>query len=177
MKSSLLIATAMIVGVVAAFAVDIDSDYDRAADLSQLRSFSFKEQTKRALNDPLKNNDLAERRLRNALETNLEAVGILKNDASPDFVIAYTAALQPKYDVTTSGRFRLGGGRAWVNESTQAMAIVDFLDAKTGAIVWRGYMSGTLSNPDKSEEKLRDAVKKLIARFAKDQKQQKQRKG
>jgi hypothetical protein len=49
---------------------------------------------------------------------------------------------------------------------------VDFLDAQTGKLVWRGSAKTTLGEPEESEARINRAIKKLIERFAKDRKQQ-----
>jgi hypothetical protein len=157
-----------------ALAADIKSDYDRSADLSQLKTFRFLSQTPRAANDPLAHNELVDKRLRSAIQQNLESLGLAQNAGAADFAITYRAVIQKQLRITASGGpYRFAGGTAWADDVYEGTVIVDFTDAKTGGLVWRGYVTTTLGRPDKSEEKINKDIKKLIARFAKDRKNQK----
>jgi len=63
-------------------------------------------------------------------------------------------------------------GRVWVDQYAEGTAIVEFRDSKSGELVWRGFVTGTV-DPDKSDEKISKGIKKLIERFAKDREKQK----
>jgi hypothetical protein len=166
---TLFVATVLVLATVA-YAAEIRSDYDRSANLSDLKSFRF-EQTQRRASDPLAHNELVDKRLRNALKQSLEGMG-LTEDATSDFTISYRAAIQKQLRVTTSGTgpWRWNGGQAWADEVYEGTVIVDFENAKTGELVWRGYVTTTLGNPEKSEARINKDIKKLIERFAKDRK-------
>ena len=153
-----------------AFAVEVKSDYDRSFDLQKLRSFKFSNQSQRPAKDALANNDLAAKRVRNALENNLGALGIAQQEHA-DFEVAYYATVDKQAQITTSGRPRWGAGTVWIDEYLQGTAIIEFRDAKSGELVWRGYVTGTV-DPDKSEEKINKGIKKLVERFAKDRERQ-----
>ena len=157
-----------------AFCADIKSDYDRTADLSRLKNFRFVSQTPRPINDPLGHNELVDKRLRSAIQQNLESLGLSQNAGAADFAITYRALIQKQLRITTTGgRYRFAGGTAWADGVYEGTVIVDFTDARTGELVWRGYVTTTLGRPDKSEAKINKDIKKLIERFGKDRKQQK----
>ena len=75
----------------------------------------------------------------------------------------------------TTGRPRWGAGSVWIDHYLEGTAIVEFREAKSGELVWRGFVTGTV-DPNKSEQNIRNGIKKLIGRFAKDREKQ-QRKG
>jgi hypothetical protein len=154
-----------------AFAVEVKSDYDRSFDLQKLRSFKFSDQSQRPPKDALAHNELAAKRLRNAIQNNLAALGMGQQHAEADFEVAYYATLEKQAQITTSGRPRWGAGTVWIDEYVQGTAIVEFRDVKSGELVWRGFVTGTV-DPDKSEQKINKGIKKLIERFAKDRERQ-----
>jgi predicted DNA-binding transcriptional regulator len=166
--------TALILAAVSSFAAETRSDYDRSVDLTRLKAFTFMDQSRRLPGDPLASNRLADKRLHAAIENNLQAQGMQKDAAQADFVVAYsvTVTKKPRISATGYGPFRFSGGQVWVDEEIEGDAMVDFLDAQTGELIWRGYIRATIGKPEKSEKQINDAIKKLIDKFAKDRKQQ-----
>ena len=160
---------------ICAAATETKSDYDHSYNLRTLQSFKFADQSQRAANDALRGNDLDERRISSAIQENLAALGIKENTADPSFIVAFYAGAQKQTQISTSGYgpLRWGAGNVWVNQSLEGTAIVDFIDAKTNQVVWRGFVSRTV-DPNKSDENIRKDIKKLIERFSKDRQQQQQ---
>jgi Domain of unknown function (DUF4136) len=154
----------------AALAAEVKSDYDRSYSLERMRSFSFVAQTKGSSVDALAGDELAAKRVQNAIELNLIAAGLSK-DQNADFTVSYRAVLRNQAQVSTSGFPRLGAGRVWVDSYTVGTVIVEFRDAKSGDLVWRGLVSDTV-DANKGEEKINNGIKKLITRFAKDREKQ-----
>ena len=174
MKSATRTLLAVIALAICAAATETKSDYDHGYNLGTLQSFKFADQSQRAANDALRGNDLNERRIRSAIQENLSGMGIQENAADPSFIVAFYAGTQKQAQISTSGYgpLRWGAGNVWVNQSLEGTAVVDFIDAKTNQVVWRGFVSRTV-DPNKSDENIRKAIKKLIERFAKDRQQQK----
>lgn len=154
----------------ASFAADIKSDYDHGYSLEKLRYFRFAEIAQRSPADALAGDEIVLKRLRNAIERNLISAGYA-HVANADFVVTYQAVLRNQAQVTTSGFPRLGGGRVWVDNYTLGTVIVEFRDAKSGDLVWRGLVSGAI-DPNKSEEKINDGIRKLFEHFQKDREHQ-----
>lgn len=153
------------------FATEVKSDYDRNFNLANLHSFRFSDQTRRGPKDALAANELVAKRLHTAIQNNLVALGMEQQDARPDFEIAYYAGVRNRTQVTTSGLPRLGLGNVWVDQYAEGTAIVEFRDAKSGDLIWRGFVTEAI-DPNKSEEKINKGIKKLIERFAKDREKQ-----
>lgn len=155
-----------------AVAADVKSDYDSSFDLSKLQSFRFSDPGRRNPKDVLATDELAAKRLRSAIQDNLVALGIPEQAGAADFEVSYFATLRNQAQVTTSGRPRWGMGSVWVNQYVEGTAIVEFRDSRSGELVWRGFVTGTV-DPEKSEEKINKGIKKLIEQFGKDRAKQK----
>jgi hypothetical protein len=177
MKIAKLLLLTCALAVASAFAAETRSDYDRAVDLTKLKSFTFVDQSRRLAGDPLASNKLADKRLHAAIENNLEAQGMRKEGTEADFVVAYsvTVTKKPRISGTGYGPFRFNGGQIWVDDEIEGDAMVDFLDPQTGDLIWRGYIRATIGKPEKSEKQINDAIKKLVDKFMKDRKQQAER--
>lgn len=173
MKLAILLLAATLSIAAPAFGAEIHSDYDRGAALTQLKSFRFAEMPRPA-SDPLAQNELVDRRLRNAIQQNLESLGINQTTTGAHFTIDYRVLIQKRLHVTTinNGPSPWRRGQAWTDVVNEGTLVVDFLDARTGKLVWRGSATTTLGHPEESEARINRAIKKLIERFAKDQKQQ-----
>jgi Domain of unknown function (DUF4136) len=155
----------------AACAAEVKSDYDRSFSLSNLRSFKFLDQTQRSAKDALAENELAAKRIQSVIQKNLVGLGMEQREITVDFMIVYYAGLRNRAQITTSGRPLWPGGRIWVDQYAEGTAIVEFRDAKSGDLIWRGLVTEAV-DPNKSEEKFNKAIKKLIERFVKDREKQ-----
>jgi hypothetical protein len=155
----------------AVLAVEVKSDYDRAYMLDKLYSFHFADPPQRSGKDALASDELVAKRIQNALKKNLLAAGFAQT-ATPDFSVNYYLVVRNQARVETFGRPRLGLGSIHVDNYTEGTAIVEFRDAKAGELVWRGVLTGAV-DPNKSEEKINQGMKKLVERFIKDRERQK----
>jgi len=155
--------------VVSASAQSVQSDYDRSFRFSELKTFSFAIQ-RRGANDPLATDSLNDGRIRNGLESQLIDSGFKIETERPDFVIAYYVTTKNKLNVQDFGYGppRWFGGRdIRVNQYSEGTLMVDFIDARTNQVIWRGRASGTLEMKG-VEKKISKSVEKLIKQYIKD---------
>jgi len=155
--------------VVSASAQSVQSDYDRSFRFSELKTFSFVIQ-RRGANDPLATDSLNDGRIRNGLESQLIDSGFKIETERPDFVIAYYVTTKNKLNVQDFGYGppRWFGGRdIRVNQYSEGTLMVDFIDARTNQVIWRGRASGTLEMKG-VEKKISKSVEKLIKQYIKD---------
>ncbi|MBK8464216.1 MAG: DUF4136 domain-containing protein [Chloracidobacterium sp.] len=139
----------------------VTSTYDEDANLSRLRTFVFKEQKRERL-DRLATDTLTEKKIKEALSDELEAGGYrpAAEGISPDFLISFLVGTRDKND-------ERGRDKSYV----QGSLIVDFFDAETDGLVWRGIASGIVGQDavdlKLTEEKVKRAAKLLMELFAK----------
>ena len=79
-----------------AMAAEVKSDYDRTYSLSRLRFFRFVALTSKSPVDALAGDELAAKRVRNAIESNLIAAGLSK-EPNADFTVSYRAVLRAMF--------------------------------------------------------------------------------
>src|ERR1700745_1886626 len=155
----------------ASFAQNVKTDYDRNADFSQYKTYSW-EQVK--TQDPL-NVD----RIKNAVNAELAAKGWTQVDSGGDVSIM---AMEITHNQQTLNTFYdgFGGGWGWrrfggggfgeattTTETYKVGTIVgDLFDTKTKQLIWRGAESDTLSNnSDKNIKNLDKGVEKMFKKF------------
>jgi len=147
-------------------------DYDKMADFAKFKTYAFKDGTK--VGDPL-----IDKRIVTALETELAAKGLTKNDTKPDLVVVYHVAFDKQKDITaynTGGYggygYRWGGG--WgttdvrVNEILVGTMVVDMVDASKQEMVWRGMgvkEVDTQAKPEKRDKSINSAVQKILKNY------------
>jgi uncharacterized protein DUF4136 len=155
--------------VTSAAAQSVQSDFDRTFQFSNLKSFSFAVQ-RRGATDPLAGDTLNDGRIKTGLESNLSANGFTMETEKPDFVIAYYVTTKNKLSVQDYGY----GPPRWfgsrdirVNQYSEGTLMVDFVDARTNQVIWRGRASGTLEMKG-VDKKISKSTEKLVKQFVKD---------
>ena len=152
-----------------AAAQSVQSDFDRTFQSSNLKTFSFAVQ-RRGATDPLSTDSLNDGRIRTGLESQLIANGFRMETGKADFVIAYYVKTKNKLSVQDYGYGppRWFGGRdIRVNQDTEGTLMVDFIDARTNQVVWRGRAVGTLDMKG-VDKKISKSTEKLVKQFVKD---------
>lgn len=152
-----------------AAAQSVQSDFDRTFQFSNLKTFRFAVQ-RRGATDPLSTDSLNDGRIRTGLESQLIANGFHMETEKADFVIAYYVKTKNKLSVQDYGNGppRWFGGRdIRVNQDTEGTLMVDFIDARTNQVVWRGRAVGTLDMKG-VDKKISKSTEKLVKQFVKD---------
>jgi hypothetical protein len=153
-------------------AQSVKSDYDKATDFAKYRTFSFKKGTDAPT-------PFAQQRIEGAVAAQLKERGIVPGDSPDLYVYTHTKIdKQQRVDVTSFGYGGYPGWGGWgggfgsssvmVTDVPIGTVMVDLVDAKTQALVWRGVASDTLSSnptPEKSEKRINKAMAKLFDKF------------
>jgi hypothetical protein len=156
----------------ASFAQQVKTDYDRNANFSQYKTYSWqKVQTQDALWVD---------RIKEAVNAALTAKGLTLVESGGDVAIV---AIEATQDQRTLNTFYdgMGGGWRWrgfggFGEATTTVdtykvgtLVVDLFDAHTKTLIWRGSSSDTLSDKsDKNIKALDKGVQKMFDHFPPD---------
>ena len=166
-----LIGLFLAVFAATASAQQVKTDFDRAANFDQYKTYSWENVKTKA--------PLDVERIKNAVNAALAAKGWTQVDSGGDVsVVAIEITrnqqtLNTFYDGMGGGwgwrRFGGGGfGEATTTTETYKVGtvVVDLFDAKTKQLVWRGSSSNTLSNnSDKNIKNLDKGVDKMFKHF------------
>jgi Domain of unknown function (DUF4136) len=149
-------------------AQDVSYDYDTDADFSQLKSYAWIQGTN--LSD-----ELNHKRVVNAIDTQLAAKGLQKvaRRDGPDLLVAYHASFNRNLQINASGwggyrLSRIRSGTATVEEVPVGTLVVDLVNAKSKAIVWRGTATKQVdvkASPEKREKNINKAAEKLFKKY------------
>jgi hypothetical protein len=118
------------------------------------------------------------KRIRNAVNDQLRAKGRTEATENQDFLIAMQLSGKTTYGGSTAvgasvgipvgraGTISVGGGKSKPKEKTEGTLVLDFLNAKTQALVWRATATAAVQ-PKRSPEEQQQAINQVIAELLK----------
>ena len=175
MRNAMLALATCIVIVGCAAPLTMDFDYDTAADFAALKTYDWMPATGNAAAD-----ELLVKRIRNAVDSQLQAKGHALAAGNPDFLIAMQLSGKTAYGgsagvgvsvgipVGRAGRISVGGGKSKPIEKKEGTLVLDFLDEKTKSLVWQGTASGAVrpaASPEEQQQRINEVIAQLLARF------------
>lgn len=162
--------------------IKVSQDYDPAMSFGSMKTFRWETETQEETGDPRIDNPLRDTRLRAAIERLLAEKGLTPSaDSTHTFLIRYQYVLRQKLESGgTSGGIGFGlgsygrhGGIAigtgnQVSEYDEGSLTIDFVDATSPTLLWRG--TGTqrfkeYDNPEKADRDINTLVEKILAQF------------
>ena len=167
--------------------IQVSQDYDPSTNFGPYRTFAWAPEPTQKSGDVLIDSPFMDRRIRNAIETTLQSRGYPKAEGGqPDFLVTYQLVVRTQVEVDTFGpAFGWGvypygywgypypywGGidyTTYVNQYEVGTLIVDFTDAKTHQLFWRGIGSRRVSQqstPEKSTEVVNRTVGEILTQY------------
>jgi hypothetical protein len=162
--------------------IDVHYDYDTGADFAKYRTYDWLPNPEKAKDD-----SLTIERIKNAVNQELSRKGLSQDTLNPDFIIALHSGRERKVDVTEWGyayvpRGYYRSGAYWTvprgdiqldkeistYEYEIGTLIMDFVDAKTDNLIWRGTGQAIVEpsiSPEEQEKRINDGVAKILANF------------
>ena len=156
--------------------ISVTTDYDHSASFSQYHSYTLAPSSQKIPLSPS-----SETELQKTLKASLFKHGIIEKAENADLHVIRHVSTEEKLAVYQSNDFgyagmRYGYGRygMWagapynytdVSQYTQGTLILDFVDAKTQKLVFRGIATGTVSDPETNANRVREAVEKIVQEF------------
>jgi hypothetical protein len=153
--------------------VKVVSDYDKEANFNNYTSFAF---FKPGI-DKAQINDLDKKRILRAIQTNLVAKGMNKNE-SPSILVSIFTKESQRVDMYQNN---FGGGWGWnpywggnfnntnrISTVTEGSLFIDLIDAKTNELVWQGVGHTSLytsNDIEKRDERIRLVVSEILAQY------------
>jgi len=155
-------------------------DYSPIADFGSYRTFAWGPTPEASIYD---NNPLNHSRIKNAVEHYLVQGGMVEDTENPDLYVTYYGETDSDYSINTSS---IGYGFPsdwtwdpyWGNmagtmtttpvEVKAGTLVIDIWDAKTKKIIWRGSLSGTLTEDlRKGAKRLDKGIEKMVEKWRK----------
>ena len=153
--------------------LNVSSDYDKVVDFNIYKTFSWaKEQESPRNGNPMFDNDLNRKRVKEAIEKEMGSLGLSRFDWAPDLLIDFHITIDQKTDTMAHDNYPFGF-RYWPDYGVYSYTykkgaiIIHFVDSKKEQLVWQGVGSRTLSDvpSENMEERIQNVVKKILAQY------------
>lgn len=157
--------------------VSLNHDWDRDADFSSYQSYDWLSDPTAAIGDARsaeERNTLLDKRIRNAVDAELQKNGFFLNKENPDILVVYHVGIADRVNVTDWG-YRYGshywgyGGRdITVHNYQEGTLIIDLIDARKDQLVYRTSATKTLEtnpSPERVEKTINDVVRKMFQSY------------
>ena len=150
-------------------------DFDKTAPFTSFKSYALKDGTPTG-------NPLIDNRITAAIEAQLAAKGLVKNDAAPDVFVLFHLAYDEQKDISSYSSGPMYGGYGWgwgggwgttttdvrVREIIVGTLAIDIVDAGRKQVVWRGLGTkeiDTHAKPEKRDQNITKAVEKIFKNY------------
>jgi len=148
--------------------MSVDSFVKRGTDFTQYRTYNWAPGDRLDTGDPrLDNNPFFLDRLRSAVEQQLAAKGFEKASAgAPALEVHYHASVTQRLDLSNADpkyTVECEGCGPFVYE--EGSLVLDFVDPKTGTLVWRGWAEGSIDGVVDRQDRLEEVVDRAVARI------------
>jgi hypothetical protein len=156
--------------------ISVHTEHDPRTNFAKYRTFAFAPPPKNGIQP----GPAVRAQIESLLGQGLAAKGYTKS-AHPDFYIVYhiTRSEQVRVSQYTDWGYRGGYsyryGRGYyhlwssypisyaqVTRYTEGTLIVDFVDPKAATSIWRGTATGTVGSAQSNQEKIREAIQKML---------------
>ena len=151
----------------------VEHDYDKQVNFANLKTYDCMQIPKKADID-----SLSAQRVKKAVNSELKGKGLMMTSDNPDFLIAEHLGKKDKIHITDWGydygpydrywyRYPAPGGVS-VQEYEEGSLILDFVDAKSKKMIWRGAAKAVVDHsdtPEKREKLINEAVQEILKNF------------
>ena len=144
-------------------AVNVSTDYDRTANFSTYKTYSFHQKGI----DKLGINDLDKNRIISSIDKEMATKGFTKVKSDADLVINILVSSSQEVRVDNDYRYGYwGGGYPSVSDYTAGKIILDIIDDKRNILIWQSVGSDlNISNVSAKNEKIPQAINEILAKF------------
>ena len=152
---------------------NVKYDYDTKTDFASLKTYDWLPIPAKADIDRLN-----VERIKKAVDAQMAAKGLKKAPNNPNFLIASHVGKKEKVRIADWGYGYGPYGRYWggyggsrgvdVYKYEEGSLILDFVDAKSKKLIWRGSAKAQISTdktPEKREKLIVEAVQKILEKF------------
>ncbi len=177
-RMSLLRGLSLVVLLAGCSSISVNYDFDPGADFTTYKTYAWIRQPTNVSGNAAQaqaQSDLVGKRIMNAVDGAMSVKGFTMTD-DPQLLAVYHTGVQDKVEVTdwgygygAYGGWYGGGGGVDVYQYQQGTLIIDFVDAVSKELVWRGTAQGVLADsppsPDEMQERINNVVGKLLQNF------------
>jgi hypothetical protein len=170
-----VLAFALFVVTGCAIPLTVDYDYDTSYDFTKLRTYDW---LPTPPGDQIE--DLTEKRLQGAMNTQLQAKGYSRSTESPDFLLSMQGIKKTvekgstgvgasiAVPVGSHGSVSLGGGKSKPRVMEEGALTVLITERASGALLWKGMAAAEIKpkqSPEEQQQRINSVIAELLKNF------------
>jgi len=169
-----LVTTALVTALAAISAacstMTVTADHDLQVDFGSSTSFAVFERPDKDRRGP-QMSELVDRRIVSSIEADLARKGLTSTTPrDADFLVTFFAGVRERVTVNGGGWYSCcgpfwGGGVTWVNSYPEGTLVIDVIDRRNRALVWRGVGHGAFAKINPSAENVQKKVSRVLETF------------
>lgn len=144
-------------------------DYDPDVDFSQYETFAWMpRKDSQKSGDPALGSPFLEKRIKKSTVERLAASGYQTSQTDPDFLIAYYITFKKKKTVDVYRYGYRGPREVDVHHYKEGTLVLDFVDAETKQLIWRGWGSDAfrpVGGPEEQQKNIDRIVDVILTKF------------
>lgn len=152
--------------------IKVKMDYDSEVDFTRYKTYRWINKSKK---QPRKKAmaayTLLDKRVKSAVERELMTKGMQKLvSGKPDLLVNFQVSAKEKVDVThygygygRRGYWRAGG--VDVHRYKEGTLILDFIDPEIKQLIWRGWATSVVGDPEKRNEMINKSIEKMLKKY------------
>lgn len=163
--------------------IPVTTDYSSDHDFSSVKSYAWLEPKQKLIIDPLVDNDLMTRRIRDAIDRQMAAKGILLTASDADVFVSFHVGTKeklsisnyhshfgyyPHYGYPYTGGYGYGGTGVDVRQYTAGSFVVDIIDPGSRHLLWRGISERRLQEsgtPQQRDLFINETIRVILEQF------------
>jgi len=161
--------------------ITVSQDYDKDVDFARFKTFIWKVDPDAKQDDEPEMSPLVATRIRNAIESELKAKGLVYNEMSPDIQIDYNFKVESKISSSNMGTTIGYGAGGYgdiggvvistapdIRQYDEGTLYIDFYTSDDLRLVWRGISSQVIDKheePDTVTQQINLNVQKILEQF------------
>ena len=144
-----------------AAAARYESDHDADVDFASYQTYAWQDLQPDDLETRISRSDLVVKRARKVIEEQLAKKGLRPSSPRADLDVQFHVLVRDRVDVDDTSSYRHSRD-IFVNTGHGGTAIVDFIDTRTGKLVWRGWAHDLIRDGKTAESRIRRGLEKLL---------------
>jgi hypothetical protein len=144
--------------------MSVQSYAARGQRFGEYRTYAWAHDGDRATGDPrFDNNRMLEDRVREDVDRELARRGLEKGVNTPELLVHFYASFSHDIDGNGAGQSRCDTCQPFSYEA--GTLLLDFVDAGTGQLVWRGWAEGRVDGVTGKQEWMEEEIDRAISRI------------
>lgn len=149
------------------------TDHDQDADLNEYKSYYWSDEFQNENGkDPLFYNSLTKKRLKTAIESEMEGRGYVLDSSDPDLLVNSRVLVEQKSSQNTYAYSPYAfyyypfAPTSSTSQRKQGGVVIEFIDKDRKQLVWQGYAPDVLeTNTKDKQEEIRNAVSMIFSKY------------